>query len=469
MTRRIPITGCEGDNLNPLDYVHVNRSKWLDELKEFLSIPSVSTQAEHKPDIERAARWLRDQLQAVGFPKVEVMPTAGHPIVYAEWLAAGPSAPTLLIYGHYDVQPPDPLDLWHTPPFEPTIVGDDLFCRGASDDKGQLYTHVKAIEAFKETLGAPPVNVKCLFEGEEEVGSVNLNPFIVAHKDLLAADVAVISDSHILGKDIPAIVYALRGIAYVEVEVTGPTGDLHSGIYGGAVHNPINALCAMIASLHDEHNRVAIPGFYDAVRDLDAGERAALAKIPFNREAWLKEAGVSADWGDPDYTIVERTSARPTLDVNGIWGGYIEPGAKTVLPSKAFAKISMRLVPDQKHAEIARLIEEHLKAVAPPTVSVAVRNLHGGEGAIVNRDSAAIRAAFQAYEAGFGVTPVFMREGGSIPVVAAFKEELGIDTVLMGFGLPDDNLHAPNEKMHLPNVYKGIETVIHFMTTLGAG
>jgi len=450
-----------------LYYAQANQDKFLAELKEFLTIPSVSTQPEHKPDIERAAAWLWDKLLTAGFPKAEVMPTPGHPVIYAEWLAAGAEAPTVLIYGHYDVQPPDPLEMWDTPPFEPTIVGDDLFCRGASDDKGQLYVHVKAVEAFKETAGAPPINIKCIFEGEEESGSPSLNPFIREHTGMLAADVAVISDTSILGKELPSIVYALRGIAYVEVEVTGPDHDLHSGSYGGAVHNPINALCAMIARLQDEDGRITIPGFYDKVRELDPEERAELAKAPFEREAWLHEAGVKTDWGEPAYTIVERTTARPTLDVNGIWGGYIQPGAKTVLPSKAFAKISMRLVPDQEPAEITQLIRNHLTEIAPPTVSVEVRDLHGGDGAIVRRDSPAMKAAFRAYAEAFGKEPVFIREGGSIPVVAAFQKVLGIETILMGFGLPDDRLHAPNEKFHLPNFYKGIETVLHFMDFLG--
>ncbi|TEU21992.1 MAG: dipeptidase [Anaerolineales bacterium] len=453
--------------MKALYYAQANQDKFLAELKEFLTIPSVSTQPEHKPDIERAAAWLWDKLLTAGFPKAEVMPTPGHPVIYAEWLAAGAEAPTVLIYGHYDVQPPDPLEMWDTPPFEPTIVGDDLFCRGASDDKGQLYVHVKAVEAFKETAGAPPINIKCIFEGEEESGSPSLNPFIREHTGMLAADVAVISDTSILGKELPSIVYALRGIAYVEVEVTGPDHDLHSGSYGGAVHNPINALCAMIARLQDEDGRITIPGFYDKVRELDPEERAELAKAPFEREAWLHEAGVKTDWGEPAYTIVERTTARPTLDVNGIWGGYIQPGAKTVLPSKAFAKISMRLVPDQEPAEITQLIRNHLTEIAPPTVSVEVRDLHGGDGAIVRRDSPAMKAAFRAYAEAFGKEPVFIREGGSIPVVAAFQKVLGIETILMGFGLPDDRLHAPNEKFHLPNFYKGIETVLHFMDFLG--
>jgi len=439
----------------------------LQELQEFLRIPSVSTQPDHQPDVERAAAWLCEQLSAAGFPRADVMPTAGHPVVYAEWMGAGSDAPTVLIYGHYDVQPPDPMDEWKTPPFEPTIVGDDVFARGASDDKGQMYVHVKAVEALAKTNGSLPVNVKCIFEGEEECGSPSLTPFVHEHIDLLDADVALISDTHILGEDTPSIVYGLRGIVYVEVEVTGPDHDLHSGTYGGAVQNPINALCGMIAQLHDEDGRIAIPGFYDQVRDLSAEERQALAKAPFDRQSWLQESGVKTDWGEQGYTIVERASARPTLDVNGMWGGYIQPGAKTVLPSRAFAKISMRLVPDQDPEEIAQLAADYLKQIAPPTVSVKVRELHGGDGAIVRRDSPAMQAAFQAYTEVFGREPVFVREGGSIPVVALFQQALDIETVLMGFGLPDDRLHSPNEKFHLPNFYRGIETSIRFMEVLG--
>ncbi len=450
-----------------LEYARANQNRFLAELKEFLRIPSISTQPEHKPDVERAAAWLRDKLLAAGFPKAEVMPTRGHPVVYAEWLAAGPEAPTILVYGHYDVQPPDPLEEWNTPPFEPTIVGDDIFCRGASDDKGQLYIHVKAVETFKATAGRPPVNVKCIFEGEEESGSPSLEPFIREHRELLAADVAVISDADILGQDLPSIAYALRGLAYVEVEVIGPDHDLHSGIYGGAVRNPINALCAMITRLQDENGHITVPGFYDKVRELDPEERAEMAKVPFERETWLHEAGVKTDWGEPAYTIVERTTARPTLDVNGIWGGYIEPGAKTVLPSKAFAKISMRLVPDQEPVEIAQLIRSYLAEIAPPTVTVEARDLHGCDAAIVRRDSPAMKAACRAYAEVFGREPVFVREGGSIPVVAIFQKLLGIETVLIGFGLPDDRLHSPNEKFHLPNFYKGIETILCFMKFLG--
>lgn len=452
--------------MKALDYARAHGDRFLSELNEFLSIPSISTHENHRPAVLEAAEWLRDKLLAAGFPRAEVMPTPGHPIVYAEWLPAGPGSPTVLVYGHYDVQPPDPLDLWRTPPFEPTRVGDDLFCRGASDDKGQLYVHLKAVEAFRETAGAPPVNVKCIFEGEEESGSPNLDPFIQQHRELLAADVGLISDTDILDRDTPAIVYGLRGIAYLEVEVTGPAGDLHSGSYGGAVHNPINALCAMIASLQDADGRITIPGFYDSVRQLEDEERAELAKVPFDRQDWLQEAGVKTDWGEPEYTITERTTARPTLDVNGIWGGYMEPGTKTVLPSNAYAKISTRLVPDQDPAEISRLIQRHMKAIAPPTVSVEVRELHLGDGAIVRRDSPAMQAACRAYAAGFGAEPVFKRTGGSIPVVATLQKELGIEAILMGFGLPDDNLHAPNEKLHLPNFHRGIETAIHFFQFL---
>lgn len=448
------------------DYARSHQDRFLEELKDFLRIPSVSTQVEHRSDMIRAAVWIREQLLDTGFPRAEVMPTRGHPIIYAEWLAAGPEKPTVLIYGHYDVQPPEPFELWHTPPFEPTVVDDSLFARGAADDKGQVFIHIKALEAFQKTDGMPPVNIKMLIEGEEEIGSPSLAPFIREHRDLLRADVALISDSHILGKELPTIVYALRGMAYVEVEVTGPAGDLHSGIYGGAVQNPINALCAMISKLQDEHGRILIPGFYDKVRDLEPEERAEMAKIPFDREVWLAEAGVMREWGEPDYTVIERTTARPTLDVNGIWGGYIQPGAKTVLPSKAFAKISMRLVPDQNHEEISRLIADYFQKLAPPAVSVEVRDLHGGAGAMVRRDSPAMNAAFRAYAAAFGREPIFVREGGSIPVVATFQKVLGIDTILMGFGLPDDNLHAPNEKFSVSNFYRGIQTSLHFLTNL---
>jgi acetylornithine deacetylase/succinyl-diaminopimelate desuccinylase-like protein len=454
--------------MHPIEYAQAHHDDILDELKDFLRIPSISTQPEHRADIQRAARWLQAHLRAAGFPEVEVLPTDGHPVVYAAWAEAGPDAPTVLVYGHYDVQPPDPLDAWETSPFEPTRVGEDLFARGASDDKGQAFVHIKAAEAFGATQGAPPVNLKCIFEGEEEIGSPSLAPFIAAHADRLAADVAVISDTHILGADRPSIVYALRGLAFLEVTVTGPGSDLHSGSYGGAVNNPINALCRMIAQLQDAEGHITVPGFYDDVRPLSPEERAELAKVPFDRAAWLEEAGVPTDWGEPKYTIIERTSARPTLDVNGIWGGYIEPGAKTVLPSEAHAKLSMRLVPDQDPDGITQLVAQYLREIAPPSVSVTVKDLHSGAGALVRRDSPAMQAAFRAYAETFGTEPVFVREGGSIPVVATFKRVLGVDTILLGFGLPDDRLHAPNEKIHVPTFFRGIETVIRLMASVAS-
>jgi len=449
-----------------LEYARSHRDSFLKELEAFLRIPSVSTQDEHKSDIERAAAWLRDRMVKAGFSEAEVMPTSGHPVVYGAWTEADAEAPTILIYGHYDVQPPDPVDLWETPPFEPTVVGEDVFARGVSDDKGQLYTHVKAVEAFIESQGGLPVNVKCIFEGEEECGSPSLEPFIREHQDLLAADVAVISDTGFVREGVPSIVYGLRGLAYLEVEITGPDHDLHSGLYGGAVLNPINALCTIVDQLQDESGRITVPGFYDHVQEFSAEERAELADVPFDRQAWLEEAGVKTDWGEPDYTIVERTTARPTLDVNGIWGGYTEPGAKTVLPSKAFAKISMRLVPDQDPDRIAELVGGYIEELAPRAVDVEVRPLHGGEPAIVDRDSPMMEAASKAYAEAFGKAPLLVRRGGSIPVVAKFQSILGIETILMGFGLPDDRLHSPNEKFHLPNFYRGIETSIHFMSLL---
>ena len=447
-----------------LHYTKKHQTQFLEQLKSFLRIECISAQEAHRPDMVHAAEWLRDQLTEAGFVRAEIFPTQGHPVVYGEWLAAGPEAPTVLVYGHYDVQPPDPVDQWLTPPFVPTVRGDDLYARGASDDKGQLFAHLKAAEAYGATAGRPPVNLKVLVEGEEEIGSPSFDPFVREHRDLLAADVAVISDTHILGRDMPSIVYALRGLAYLEVEVTGPDYDLHSGIYGGAVNNPINALCRMLAGLQSADGTITIPGFYEPVRDLTDEERRELARVPFDRSAWLEEAGVATDWGEEAYTIVERTTARPTFDVNGIWGGYTESGAKTVLPSKAYAKISMRLVPDQKPEKVAQLVREALTAMAPPSVSVEVRDLHGGDGAIVDRNSQPMRAAFRAYGEAFGAEPVFVREGGSIPVVAAFQRELGVETVLMGFGLPDDRLHSPNERLHLPNFYRGIETIVRFLT-----
>lgn len=453
--------------MSAISYAHDHREESLTQLKQFLRIPSISTLSEHQEDMQRAAKWLANELESVGLQHIEISPTGGHPILYADWLHA-PEAPTVLLYGHYDVQPADPLELWHTPPFEPTERAGNLYARGSSDDKGQLFVHLKALEALMQSTGRLPVNIKCMFEGEEEVGGENLAPWIDRHRERLEADVAVISDTHILAEDQPTIVYGLRGLSYLEVHVEAAKSDLHSGIYGGAVHNPIQALAELIAQLHDENGSVTVPGFYDKVLPLDEAERAELARIPYSEETLIHETGVTMAWGESEYSVVERVSARPTLEMNGIWGGFAGEGAKTVLPAKAGAKLSMRLVPNQEPEEIAKLVSEHLKQLAPPTVRIEVHNLHGGDGAIIPRDIPAMQAAHAAYEESFGVSPIFVREGGSIPVVAALQKKLDIHTVLLGFGLPDDNLHAPNEKMSIAMFYKGIETAIRFYEKMAA-
>ncbi|HEY4687961.1 MAG TPA: dipeptidase [Anaerolineae bacterium] len=451
---------------NALQYARDHREQHLAELKQFISIPSISAQPNHKPDIERAAQWAAEHLMSIGF-SASVHPTAGHPIVLADWPGAGQDRPTLLIYGHYDVQPVDPLSLWHSDPFEPVVRGDDLYGRGASDDKGQIFAHFKAVDSYFKTTGRPPVNLKFIIEGEEEIGGPSLDPFIESHKAELAADVALISDSHMLRPDLPALAYGLRGLSYIQVELTGPATDLHSGSFGGAIYNPIQALVEMIASLKDPNGHITVPGFYDKVRPIDDDERQTLAEVPFGEEQFKKDAGVEQTWGETGYTVLEQVTARPTLEINGIWGGYQGEGSKTVLPAKAGAKISCRLVADQDHREISRLLCDHLKRIAPPQVRVETKSLHGGQGVLVDRNTPAIKAAAIALQRAFGAKPVFLREGGSIPVVASFKQMLGIDTVLMGLGLTDDNLHAPNEKFHLPNFYRGIEASIHFLSLLG--
>ena len=451
---------------NALQYARDRRSQHLSELKQFVSIPSISAQPNHKPDMERAAHWVAEHLSQIGM-QAAVHPTMGHPIVLAEWTGAGKDKPTVLVYGHYDVQPVDPLSLWNSDPFEPVVRGDDLFGRGTSDDKGQVFAHIKAVEACLRADSRLPINLKFIIEGEEEIGGPSLDPFIESRKRDLAADVAVISDSHMLRPDLPAIAYGLRGLSYIQIEVTGPATDLHSGAYGGAIYNPIQALTEMIASLKDRDGRIALPGFYDKVRPLDDDERKSLAEVPFSEDQFKKEAGVGQTWGERGYTILEQISARPTLELNGIWGGYQGEGSKTVLPSKAYAKISCRLVADQDHREISRLLCDHLKRSAPPQVKVETTVLHGGQGILIDRNAPALKAAATALQRAFGARPVFVREGGSIPVVASFKHMLGIDTVLMGLGLSDDNLHAPNEKFHLPNFYRGIEASIHFLGLMG--
>jgi len=446
-------------------FVDANKDRYLSELKDFIAIPSVSSQKNHEPDMRRCAQWVADHMRTVGMQNVQIFETKGHPVVFSEWMGA-PGKPTVLFYGHYDVQPVDPLNLWTSPPFEATIRGDNLYARGSADDKGQVFIHLKAIEAYMKNGGALPVNLKMIIEGEEEVGSENLDNFVKGHKDLLKADLVLISDSSMFAKGVPSVCYGLRGLAYMEVEVTGPNRDLHSGSFGGSVHNPIQALSEMIASLHDKNGKITIPGFYKDVRSLTKPERSSFRKLPWNDRAYSKDLGVGQLYGEKGFTTLERLWARPTLECNGIWGGYTGEGAKTVLPSKAFAKISMRIVPDQDSVKTAKLFEKHMMKIAPKAVRVQVRTLHGGEPAITPIDSPGVQAAVAALEKGFGKKPLYQREGGSIPIVVQFKKILGLDTVLLGFGLPDENAHAPDEFINLNNFFGGIRTSVHFYAEL---
>lgn len=442
------------------EYIASNQDRFLEELFQWLRIPSVSAESRHKDDVRKAAAFLKERLTAAGADKVEICETKGHPIVYAERIE-DKNRPTILVYGHYDVQPADPVELWDSPPFEPVIKDGKIFARGSCDDKGQVYMHVKAFEAMVKN-NSLPCNVKFMVEGEEEVGSDNLGTFVTANKEKLKADIILISDTALISLDHPSITTGLRGLSYMEVEVTGPNRDLHSGVYGGAVANPINVLCKMIASLHDENGRITIPGFYDRVATLSDSERKSINAAPFDVEAYKKELGIDEVFGEKGFTTLERTGIRPTLDVNGIWGGYTGEGAKTVLPSKAHAKISMRLVPDQKSAEITDLFTKHFKSIAPGYVTVKVTAHHGGEPAVTPTNSPAFRAASAAFQEVWGKNPIPTRDGGSIPIVALFKKELGLDTVLMGFGLDSDAIHSPNEHYGVKNFLLGIETIAAF-------
>ena len=441
-------------------YIDTHQQRFLDELFDWLRIPSVSADSRHKGDVRKAAEYLVNKFKEAGVDKVELCETPGHPIVYAEKIV-NPSLPTVLVYGHYDVQPPDPLDLWTSPPFEPVIKDGKIYARGSCDDKGQVYMHVKAFEAMMK-LNTLTCNVKFMVEGEEEVGSEHLDIFVKENKEKLKADIILISDTAIISLDHPSITTGLRGLSYMEVEVTGPNRDLHSGVYGGAVANPVNVLSKMIASLHDENGHVTIPGFYDRVVELSAADREAINKAPFNLDQYKKELGIDDIQGEKGYTTLERTGIRPTLDVNGIWGGYTGEGAKTVLPSKAYAKISMRLVPDQNNAEITELFTKHFTSIAPKSVKVKVTPLHGGQPAVTPTDSIAFKAASAAFEEVWSKKPIPTRDGGSIPIVALFKKELGLDTVLMGFGLDSDAIHSPNEHYGVKNFLLGIETITAF-------
>ncbi len=441
-------------------YIEQNKDRFINELLDLLRIPSVSTDKKFKGDVLKAADYIRQKLEEVGVDYAEICETGGHPIVYAEKIV-DPKLPTVLVYGHYDVQPADPYELWKSPPFEPEIRDGKIYARGACDDKGQVYMHIKALETMQaqKTL---PCNIKFMIEGEEEIGSDHLEGFVKENKEKLVADVVLISDTDIIDNENPSITVGLRGMSYMELEVTGPNRDLHSGMYGGAVDNPINVLCKIIASLKDEKGRITIPGFYDKLVDLSGAERKEINQAPHDDEQYKKTLGLEALFGEEGYTTPERIGIRPTLDVNGIWGGYTGEGAKTVLPSKAYAKISMRLVPNQNHKEIDALFTKHIQNIAPDTVKVKVTSHHGGQPAVVPTDSVAIQAASQAFEEAWGKKPYLTREGGSIPIVSLFQQQLGLNAVLMGFGLDEDAIHSPNESYGIFNYLKGIETITLF-------
>jgi len=442
------------------DYQAQNKDRFLSELLDLLRIPSISAKSEHKDDMLKCAEAVKARLLEAGADKVEIYPTEGHPLVYGEKII-DPLKPTVLVYGHYDVQPAEPLELWKSGPFEPVIIDGKIFARGSCDDKGQFYMHVKALETMVKT-NSLTTNIKFCIEGEEEVGSPNLGKFVASHTELLKADCVLISDSAMISLDTPSIDIGVRGLSYIEVEVTGPNRDLHSGVYGGAVANPITILAKMIASCHDENNHITIPGFYDDVLNATEEERKLMSLAPYDEQEYKDDLGVKELWGEKGFSTNERTGIRPTLELNGIWGGYQGEGAKTVLPSKATAKISTRLVPNQSSEKITAMLLEHFKKIAPPNVTINAFEHHGGEPYMTPIDSKAYQAAAKAMEITFGKTPIPVRGGGSIPICALFEKELGIKIVFMGFGLDSDNLHSPNEKFNLDNFYKGIETIPYF-------
>ena len=450
-----------------IEFAHANRSRFLAELIDFGSIPSISTDPNAKADIQRAAQWVADQLTHLKAHNVQIFQTSGHPVVYGEMLEAGSGAPTILVYGHYDVQPVDPINLWETGPFSPDIRGDNIYARGITDMKGQVMASLKAVESVLHA-GSLPVNLKFMIEGEEEIGSPSLVPFMESHKELLACDFALNPDTGILDPEVPTITYALRGLAYFELRVFGPDHDLHSGVFGGSVLNPAQALCELIAGMHDDQGRVTLPGFYDSVRPIDPQERAELARLPQGDDVFLRNTGAPALYGEVGYTSAERVGARPTLEVNGLLSGFTGEGAKTVLPAWAMAKISCRLVPDQTPAEVYQQMLAYLNANAPASITWTLTDMHGGAPSISDRNSSGNQALTRAMETVWGKRPVFKREGGSVPVVTQFQRILGVESVNTGFALPDDNMHSPNEKMHLPTWYRGIDTFIHFIYNLGA-
>ncbi|MEX0680690.1 MAG: dipeptidase [Balneolales bacterium] len=450
----------------PLEYIGRNQDLFKEELFELLRIPSISVDSDYKEEVYRAARFVADQLEHIGLNGVAIEESEGYPIVYGEHLEAGPGKPTILIYGHYDVQPPDPLEDWQTPPFEPSVREGKIYARGVSDDKGQVFTHIKAIESFLKTGTELPVNVKFVIEGEEEIGSPGLRPFLAANKERLTCDMVLVSDTAMFAKDTPSITYGLRGIMYLELEVTGPIRDLHSGVYGGGVQNPANALCEMIAKLKDENGVIQIPGFYDKVRPLTEKERTAYDQLPFDQQEYNRELGIEEAFGEAGYSTLEQVSARPSLDVNGIWGGYLGKGAKTVLPARASAKISARLVPDQEPKEIFSLIRQHLYNIQPKGVRLNIIEHHGGHPVLVDLEFYGLKAAAAAFEDVYGKKVLFSREGGSIPIVADFAKTLNATTILMGFGLNSNAIHSPNEHFHLNDFERGMKTSARFFELL---
>ncbi len=443
-----------------VDFIQTSRDRYVSELKQYLAIPSISALPEHAGDVRRCAEWSAAEMTRIGLENVRLEETPGNPIVYGEWLKA-PGAPTILFYGHYDVQPVDPVELWDSPPFEATVRDGEIFARGAADDKGQVFMHFKAIEAHLKQSGSLPVNLKVIIEGEEEVGSVNLDNFVRANHELLKTDVVVISDSAMFDRGVPSICYSLRGLVYFQIDVRGTKSDLHSGVFGGAVANPNMVLAQMLSAMKDRSGRIKIDGFYDDVRELSQEERDAWKKLPFNEKQYRNDLGAPKLFGETGYTTLERVWGRPTFEVNGIQGGFTGEGAKTVIPAVAMAKVSMRLVPNQHPDKIAELFQKYVEDVAPPTVEVKVTRMHGGKPWITEYDNPFVQAAGRAIEQGFGKTPVFCREGGSIPVVSTFQEELQVPAVLFGVGLPDENAHAPNEKLDLSNFHNGIIASAH--------
>jgi acetylornithine deacetylase/succinyl-diaminopimelate desuccinylase-like protein len=447
-------------------YLTENQGRFLEQLQESLRIPSVSAQPQHKDDVRRCAEHMAAHLKRIGMTHAEVVATPGHPVVYAEWLGA-PGKPTALLYGHYDVQPPEPLELWESPPFEPVVKDGKLIARGACDDKGQVYMHLSAIEAHLAVNKALPINLKLVIEGEEEAGSESLEGFLTAWRDRLKADVILVSDTGMLSADQPALTYALRGILYTQIEVIGPTRDLHSGVFGGAVQNPANALANIITALKDADGRITVPGFYDKVRELSPTEQKAYADMPFDEKAFIAESGAPMGWGEKGRSTMERIWSRPTLDVNGMWSGYTGEGSKTVLPSFAAAKVSMRLVPDQDPDALFGAFERHVQSLAPPTVRVTVKNLHGAQPWITSPDHPMIQAAVRALGRAWTKKPALIREGGSIPVMATFQRTMGLPCILMGFGLHDDQVHAPNEKFSLTSFHGGTRSCAYLYEELG--